>query len=498
MHCCTTIPETMERGMTIRCGVRELGTLVWAGALLLFGVAMTPGPLRAQVQAREADAVVDRAMTLMGGATVLRGIERARFEFMTQWQRLGFREIPSADRPSFEPHTDVRDYTLGAWRNTREFPQGALVNIVRDSVAITGSEGAFRPQSIAYVDERDELFLYTPDRLVLELSASPDRRLEADTLIAGEPHRIIAATARTGQRVRTYFHAGTGLPTLLRFRAAHPNDFGLVPWGEMAVEVWYSGWRTFGEVSMPTQWDILRVGRPYKRLTIRRAEFNPVFAADSFTIADDHRAAFLAARGPMHDRPVDSVAVLHPGLVALHGFGYPTGAIRTDAGWFLFEAGQHPLVLERALTALREAAGVDQLAGAILVMARTGNGAVSALADTGIPLLVAPAAAPFVQTMLANGERSAGSVDVVREVREVGIGSDRVQLAPVDLPDAPGSLMIYSEALGWLYAPDALSPLDVQLVRDRARALGWQWQSMGTVRGLVVEGRPGRETRRPS
>ena len=64
-----------------------------------------------------------------------------------------------------------RDYELNAWRNTRRnLANGtwreSVTNVVVDTVATMRPAGAnaFRPLSIAYVDERRELFAFAPER----------------------------------------------------------------------------------------------------------------------------------------------------------------------------------------------------------------------------------------------------------------------------------------------------------------------------------------------
>lgn len=466
----------------IRAGTRSLGIAFVMGMILSYSAR----PLAAQPRG-EARTLVARAVALMGGEARLRGVERVRFDMMTQWQRTGFREVPWTDRPSFEPHTDVRDYTIPAWRNTRMFGARNIVNVIRDSVALTDFGNGPQPLSVAYVDERKELFLYTPDRLVLALTDAPEITIAADTLIGGERHHVIQATVLPDEDVRVYLHQGTGLPSLLRFEAAHPNDFGLVPWGEMQVEVWYSNWNSYDGIAIPTQWDVVRVGEPYKRMTVRNAVFNPTFAADSFATPAELRSRYLETRGPMHDRQVDSTALRHPRLAAVYGFGFPAGAVRASEGWFLMGAGHHPLMLERTRRALATH-GVNTLAGAIIANARAGNGGVVTLVDENVPLLVAPSAAPFVRVMLENAGRTPDAFEVLTEGRWLGAGSERVRIEPIDLPDAPGSVMIYAPELGWLYAPDAATPLDIRVVTEKATGLGWNWTALGSAVGLVVEG----------
>lgn len=457
---------------------------------LLAGVAATimattggPSELDAQAVDRDARERVTHAADLMAAPGRLQDIRTVRLEMMTQWQRTGFRSVPWSDRPSFERHVDVRDYTLPAWRNTREFGSRRIVNVVRDSVATTDLGAGPQPLSVAYVDERNELFSYTPDRLVVQLLEADDLRSVGDTVIGGEPHNRVAATLGGRIDATVDFHAGTGLPTVVRFRRGHPNDFGLVPFGEMWVEVWYSNWRSFGPISIPTQWDVTRVGVPYKRMTVLDATFNPEFAADSFTVTPDLRRAYVDARRPMHDRAVDSVVAVVPGVVALHGFGFPTGAIAVDDSWILMEAGHAPLNLDRGMEELTTA-GVTDLSAAVVVTASAGNGGVAALVDRSIPIYTSRAAKPFLDVMLTNANRPVQGVTVVDRGRWIGEEGAGLRLEPIDLPDVPGSLVVYSPRHRWLYAPDAMTALDRRLVLDHARARGWTVERFGMSRRL--------------
>ena len=55
---------------------------------------------------------------------LLERIERVRFEMMTLWQRMTFDTRPSDLIGTYELHSDLRNYSLVAWRNTRRFVGG--------------------------------------------------------------------------------------------------------------------------------------------------------------------------------------------------------------------------------------------------------------------------------------------------------------------------------------------------------------------------------------
>jgi hypothetical protein len=257
----------------------------------------------------------------------------------------------------------------------------------------------------------------------------------------------------------------------------------------MDVEVWYSDWTTVGDISIPTQWDVVRQGEPYKRMTVRRASFDPDFAAaDSFAISQELRDAYWASTAPlpMHEGRVrvEEARMVDPGLADLTpGFGIPTGAVAVGDGWMLLGAGQAPYNYDQGVTALREL-GAAPVTAVLAANARATNGGVRRAAQEGLPIYVGPASEPFVRLMLDEAGLTTESVEVVREPITLGSGDGRIVLAPVDLPDVPGALMLYRPATGWLFVPDALRPLDERLARARAMAHGWEVRSFGTERAL--------------
>ncbi len=463
----------------------------WGRTFMLVGLlaaALHPGLLEAQDEAPDtARERVARAMALMGGEARLRALETVRFDFMTQWQQTGFRALPATDRPSFERHVDVRDYRIPAWRNTREFGARSIVNVVRDSVATTDLGRGAQPLSIAYVDERRELFLYTPDRLLVGLADARDLHSAPDTVLAGELHHRVRATV-DGFEVEVMLQEASGAPVLLRFAASHGNDFGLVPWGTMDVDVWYAGWRDFGEISIPTQWDVHRVGVPYRRMTVRDAVFGLEIAADSFHVSPELRAAYLAtATRPMHEsRPLRPFEIAADGLAEGGGFGYPLGAVPTSEGWVVIGAGQAEFNLESALSSL-ESAGVEPVIGVVAAVAATGNGGVVAAARRGLPIWTSGSARPYLERML-HAAGVSGDLRTVSGDTEVGAGELRLHLAPFSLPDAPESLIAWHPSSGWLYAPDVTRAFGQRVVRDAAEARGWSVRNLGTRRAFRSDG----------
>ena len=477
------------------------------GAALGAATLLLSSPLRAQAP-RD---IVDTAIARMGGASVLRDLKRVRFEMMTQWQRVTFDERPYGDQPVYESHSDLRDYEKLAWRNTRRFfgaggPAREIVDVVLDTVAIRRSPGgpggvaspavaapgAWTTLNVAYVDERRELFTLAPERLLLAARDARDLRFLGDTTIAGAPHARIEATV---DRFRTTIlvRRNTGFLVAARFRIAEPNDFGLVPYGEMEMSLWYSAWRKQPNgLVYPFQWDVRRVGRPYKRMTVLAATFNPPATPDSFVVSDSLRAAYFAnATRPMHDIALDSARLIDGRFASFATPGAPAGAVKLGEQWLLLETGQAPSSAERAAAWLAAHDDGVPLAGALITMPGSGAGGASWMVKHRVPLRVGPGAAPFVAAALRGYAAPEMGVSPVKDGGWLRVGSDSLWLETIELPDAPGTLVAYAPSLEWVYSAAAANPLYLDLVLARARARGWRVSRVGSARGPVGPVPPG-------
>ena len=476
-----------------------LAAVFLAAALFATDTAASPPPPSAPTPAA---AALDTAIARMGGAPALRAVQRVRLDLLTQWQRTTFDERPYADLPSYELHTDLRDYTIPAWRNARRFYMGGswreLVDVVRDSVAIRRApDAAWATLNVAYVDERRELFAFAPERVLLHARDAADARTLADTVIDGAAHARVAATVDRYPTV-LFLRRGDGYLAMARFVAAHPNDFGLAPWGPMEVELWYSRWAPLaGGITYPMQWDVRRVGRPYRRVTVLAAALHAAAAPDSFAVSDSLRAAFRAtANRPMHDVPLDSARLVDGRFAQFGAPGAPAGAVKLGRRWLLLEAGTASLNAERAARWLAGADPGAELAGALVTVPFTGSGGVAWLAPRRVPLHVTPGTEPIVRTILRNhGLQTATSM--VSTGRWLRVDGDSMWVEPIDVPNARGAMLAWVPSLRWLFSGAATSPVELERVLARARERGWAEERIGSARGVVapVPGAPGTASR---
>jgi hypothetical protein len=461
---------------------------------LLFLAA--PFTLPAQAPANAA-ALLDRSIARMGGDSTLRGIRTLRLDMMTQWARTTFATRPFADVPSYERNVELRDYTTGAWRNTRQFlgggPTVAIVDVVRDTIAARllpaapNAAPAWGPLNLAYVDERRELFAFAPERLVLQLRHDPSLRMMADTTLDGEPHARLRATVE-GWPATLFVRRADALPAMVRFEADEIADFGLAPWGRHEVEFWYSGWqRVASGALLPRQRDVRRLGVPYKRMTVLAMTVNAPAPADSFAISDSLARVYLATE----HRPMWRVDLASMGKLVREHFatvppmlGTP-GAVQIGGQWVLMETAQHEGAVALLTAWLAQVAPGVPVGAGIATIPSPSNGGARWFMGKPLPLYVAPGAAPILRRV--TGRASVGTV--VTTARWVRVGSDSLWLEPFTAPDMLGAMAVYSPTLKWLYLPAAGAPTHqaeqaALIARLAARGLSVEW--IGSARSLAT------------
>lgn len=471
--------------------------------LLQAGPTVTTPATRAPSRSAPGAApIVDTALARMGGAAALRKIHTVRYDMITQWLATTFDARPFQDAPSYELHTDMRDYDARVWRNTRRFPTGSsyseVTDLVLDTVAArfggpaapgvatpAGVIDGWAPLSIAYIDERREAFAFAPERVLLLARAAPDLQARGDTVIGGIRHSVVSATIE-GYPAVLFLRQTDGFLAMARYHADESNDFGLAPWGPMDVEVWYARWRydAAAHISYPQQWDVRRVGWPYKRMTVLAANFNIQLPRDSLVLSEPVRGAYLArARKPMGDLPIDSARLVGHGRIAVFSTpGAPVNAVKVGNGWLLIEPGNLPVSAERAAAWLVSHDSGSRVIGGV-VGGVTPAGGASWLARQRLPVYVAPAGAVTTPLSLRNYGAPVSASHVVSTgewVQASGAIRDSIWLEPVDLPNAPRTLVLYVPSMRWAYSSRIAGPAELERVEALARARGWHIDRIGS------------------
>jgi len=162
------------------------------------------------------------------------------------------------------------------------------------------------------------------------------------------------------------------------------------------------------------------------------------------------------------------------GRFAMFGrVGQAPKAVKVGTSWLLFDGSGTP---ERAAEDAAWLAEKVQGAtiGALLVASPNwGTGAAAWALDQHLPILVAPGSRTSIAASLQNWGRSGTAFTTVERGRWLRIGGDSAWIEPIDLPNIPGSLLVWVPSLHWLYAstaaPAPFGPMDRLLALARSR-----------------------------
>lgn len=107
------------------------------------------------------------------------------------------------------------------------------------------------------------------------------------------------------------------------------------------------------------------------------------------------------------------------------------------------------------------------------------------MSRSGIPLLAATTARPFLTAMFAHqGVPLRGITWISRGDWHV-VAGDSLWIEPVDLPDTEGSLLVWDPQLRWIYAGDAPGPAQIRAALALGAERGWAADRM-FVRGIAM------------
>jgi hypothetical protein len=307
----------------------------------------------------------------------------------------------------------------------------------------------------------------------------------------GLAHARVSATI-AGFPTTIFFRRSDGFLAMARYRAGQPNDFGLAGWGDMEVEMWYSRWAKYPVpgtpgIAFPTEWDVRRVGKMYKRLTLMAVNFDAVAPADSFAISDSLRAAFAvgASAKPMWELPMDSAKIVEPRLAKFGNPGQSQQAVKMGNTWLMLEGTSVPQRNETDMQWLKQADPGSSVAGLLITSPNSGRGGAAWFAQKKLPVYVAPGSSAAMSATMKNWKQSPSALTVLTKPQWIRVGGDSLWVESMDFPDAPGAAIAYVPSMRWVYAAMAASPLAFDMIVARIRERGWNVDRIGSQRTLT-------------
>jgi len=252
-----------------------------------------------------------------------------------------WRQREQSERPegpwvlTFYDFTDVRNFGADAIRRTartrgysssdsvknKEWdPESTLLTV--NGVTFRKVEDRWEPSGTPW-DVGALPVALGPERVVLTALDAGDARVEADAMLDGYAHHVIAFTHAEG-KVRVFLNAPSLLPKAVEITHARPYDTYWASWGDVRQRVTFGDWTLErGGLRLPRLWDFSTAGQPDGTIDITSATMNPAIVAADFAIADDLRQTAIVNRRPVSDAPFGSTTrpakELAPGIVHVPG-----------------------------------------------------------------------------------------------------------------------------------------------------------------------------------
>ncbi|HET7370826.1 MAG TPA: hypothetical protein VFK45_08310 [Gammaproteobacteria bacterium] len=456
-----------------------------------FAVLMLSLPIAAPATQRpDAQHLVNAAITAMGGQQALTAIRAVKLEGVGHRNMLEQSIRPSGPwLPDYFKFSELRDFAHQRKRVSEEHGGfGAigwmtnqdgwlpLTYVVADGATARITKAGAAPNSPRALTKAEEDLALGPARVLLTALAAPNLHTEADVMLHGYQHHVVAWRWQ-GFPVRLYLNPRSALPAAVEWVRPYPYNVFLNVWGDVTTRVTYGLWSLLPDgLRYPRFWSVERNGQPAMSRTIAAIHLNPAIDDSAFDIPDDVRAAY-ANRARTIDalplgsakRPPQDVA---PGVVQIAG-AWNVALIRQNDGIVILEGPISSAYSARVIDAAKKQfPGLPVKAvvttsdawphiGGLREYVAQGI-AVYAL-DLNTPILKRLFTAPhtFRPDALAKQPR-APRLTLVSTRTRLGSGANRLELIPYRTQTGERQMLVYFPASQVLYTSDLFAPIDAQ------------------------------------
>jgi hypothetical protein len=296
--------------------------------VLLFMILSMAALAQSELSARStAPTVLRDSLRAMGGEEAVRGLHSLQFKAMLQRNALEQSERPEGPYiAEYDQITEWRDVSGRRWKRAADaqfaFYKFASTSIVAGGVAARVSGSRVLPGGVADLEEAEDIFDLSPERILLTALATADARRLPDVVLQSVSQQVVAFTWEK-RPVKIFLNSETHLPTAVEWARAYPGNMYWNMWGDVTTRVYYSvWWLAPGDLRYPLQLDYVRNGLDERKITITDLHLNEPISDDVFAIPDDVKAAFQSHPPVVADeRPLvtENAQDLGDGIVLVPG-----------------------------------------------------------------------------------------------------------------------------------------------------------------------------------
>jgi hypothetical protein len=414
-----------------------------------------------------------QALAAQGGEQKLRAIKTVAFEssgytnMLEQSERpegpylVEFRELSEWHDHA---HLALRREVRGTLPPTQHY---AATTVVANGMAMMlrgerQSPGTSRDVMLA----RESLAL-SPERVLLTALEAPDTHREADLVLHGVPHQVVAFTL-DGATARVYLNQYTHLPSGIEYAGPLARTGMAMFLGDVVQRTAWSFWRLDRSgVRYPMQWDVQLNGMPDRTLMLRAlkvdAAVDPALTAIPAAVAarfDPHAVAPDPAEMPLGA----TMSEIVPGVLQIQG-AWNTAIVDQGDGLVVIEA---PISSSYSGKVLAEAARRFPGKPVKAVVTTSDSwphlAGIREYAARGVPIYLLDLSEPIVRRTLAasysqhpdaleKAPRPA-TLRLVSGKTVIGAGPNRIELYPLRGATSERQMMAWFPAHRLLYGSD--------------------------------------------
>lgn len=451
-----------------------------------------------------AEETLQAALNAMGGQDRLEAVTSLRISGAGYQNALEQSERPEGPYiTQYLLRTELRDVGQSAVRQhtiTRSLwqPQGGSSTFLYAEGVYAAERGdTQRPYPPTFGRDLRDALVSSPERVLLHALAANDLRSDADVMLQGVRHNVLAFTADS-LPIRVYLHAYTHLPTAVDYERPSYLDV----WGNATYRVLYSIWQLEESgIRYPYQWDTEHNGLPYRSFTIMDLAINPGAPADSFAIAEETKTAYaqIANRPGFRDmalgRPDRPTSELAEGIIEIPG-AWDVVLVEQPDGIVILEAPTSSEYSEKVIAEVESRFPGKPIKAAISTSdAWPHIGGIRPYVARGIPIYALDLNLPLLQRLvdapyksqpdLLETNRRLPNFQAVSGQMALGEGVNRLVLYPIQGEGGERMLMAYFPEHELLYGADL-----VQRQRDGSFFMPQYLSELADAadrEGLVVE-----------
>lgn len=458
----------------------------------------------------------------LGGEERLRAFAAVEISGVSVWRQREQSERPEGPWfATFVDFTDVRNIRADVVRRTartRGFSSpdwidnkdwsDASTTLVASGVGLRTQNGSVTAAETPW-DLGTLPLALGPEHVVLAARDAADLRAEADAVLDGYAHHVVAFTL-AGARVRLFLNTPSLLPKAVEITRARPYDVFWAPWGDVTQRVTFGLWTLEPEgVLYPRLWDFSTGDQPDGTVEITRVRLNPALVASDFEIPDDARQRLISGRGLVADlpfgtsqRPAHEIA---PGIVLVPG-SWNVVEIKQDDGVIVIEGPLSSNYSVKAIDDARQRFGGVPVKAVITTSDSWPHiGGVREYAARAIPIYALDLNVPILKRLFAARFESSPDalmkrpkqpvLRVVAGRTVVGSGPNQLVIYPFRTASGERQMMVYWPAHRLLYTSDLFTIRDAfvflpQQVAEATEAVAREHLDVITAFGMHYDATP--------